>query len=283
MRICAACWVSSRCVRGDPRKGCGIERRYLVLAPGRADGLDDAGLYRAGDFAGTAAPMRVYEERATDLAFAAAVDLDDDLAAITHLVLVSCTGFAAPGVDLALIERLALSSGIERTIVGFMGCHAAINALRLARHIVRSEPEARVLVICLELCTLHLQETADLEQVLSFLIFADGCAAALVSRKPRGLALGGSTTTIAAAAADQITWRIGSQGFDMKLAGSVPGSIGAVLPGPPAGHAAGSSRGPSGPLGGPPGRAERARCGRARASPRAGGARRLARRAAPLR
>jgi alpha-pyrone synthase len=210
---------------------CGIERRYSVLAPGRPGQLDDASLYRAGDFADTAARMRVYQERAADLAFAAAVDLDDELSEVTHLLLVSCTGFAAPGVDLAMVERLALSPRIERATVGFMGCHAAINALRLARHIVRSEPEARVLVLCLELCTLHLQETSDLEQLLSFLIFADGCAAALVSRERRGLELGPSTTAIATQAADQITWRIGSSGFDMTLSGAVPSTIGAVLPG----------------------------------------------------
>jgi hypothetical protein len=186
--------------------------------------------YRAGAFADTGTRMRVHEQRAPDLAFAAALDLDDKLGGITLLVLASCTGFAAPGVDLALIERLALKPGIERTVVGFMGCHGALNAPRIARHIVRSEREAWVLVACLELCTLHLQETADLEQVLSYLIFADGCAAALVSGEPRGLALSGSTTGLAASAADQITWRIGSRGFDMRLAGSVPATIGAVLP-----------------------------------------------------
>lgn len=218
-------WLFERMV-----KRCGIERRWSVLAPGRAPALDDVGLYRAGAFADTGARMRLYEQRAPDLAFAAALDLDDDLGGITHLVLTSCTGFAAPGVDLALIERLALNPGIERTVIGFMGCHGALNALRIARHIVRSERDARVLVVCLELCTLHLQETADLEEVLSFLIFADGCAAALVSREPRGLALRGSTTVLATSAADQITWRIGSRGFDMRLAGSVPATIGAVLP-----------------------------------------------------
>jgi predicted naringenin-chalcone synthase len=210
---------------------CGIEQRYSVLAPGGSGQLDDAGLYRHGAFADTAARMRVYQERAADLAFEAAIDLGDELNnGVTHLLLVSCTGFAAPGVDLELIERLALGRGIERTVVGFMGCHAAINALRLAGHIVRSEPQARVLVVCLELCTLHLQETSNLEQLLAFLIFADGCAAALVTREPRGLALGASTTAIAPEAADQITWHIGSSGFDMTLSGSVPSTLGAVLP-----------------------------------------------------
>ncbi len=210
----------------------GIDCRYSVLAPSaRAGQLDDAGLYREGAFADTGARMRVYEQRAGDLAFRAAVDLEDDLAGITHLIVVSCTGFAAPGLDLELIERLALSPRIERTSIGFMGCYAAINALRFARHVVRSEPNGRVLVVSLELCTLHLQETSDLEQVLSFLIFADGAAAALVTGERRGLALGRSTTVLAREAADQITWRIGDTGFDMKLAGGLPATIAACLPG----------------------------------------------------
>jgi predicted naringenin-chalcone synthase len=216
---------------GRMAERCGIDRRYSVLARSDRSGqLDDAGLYRDGAFADTGARMRVYEERACDLAFRAAVDLEDDLEGITHLIVVSCTGFAAPGLDLDLIDRLALSPRIERTCIGFMGCYAAINALRFARHVVRSEPDARVLVVCLELCTLHLQETSDLEQVLSFLIFADGAAAALVTAEPRGLALNRSATVLAPEAADQITWRIGRTGFDMKLAGGLPITIAAVLP-----------------------------------------------------
>ena len=85
----------------------------------------------------------------------------EDRSRITHVIVTSCTGFSAPGIDLALVERCGLSPSVERTMVGFMGCYAAINALKLARHIVRSEPGARVLAVNLELCTLHLHETAD--------------------------------------------------------------------------------------------------------------------------
>jgi predicted naringenin-chalcone synthase len=211
---------------------CGIECRYSVLAPSaRAGQLDDAALYCQGAFADTGARMRIYEQCASDLAFRAALDLDDDLDGITHLVVVSCTGFAAPGLDLDLIDRLALSPRVERTSIGFMGCYAAINALRFARHVVRSERNARVLIVSLELCTLHLQETSDLEQVLSFLIFADGAAAALVTGVRRGLVLDRSSTVLVREAADQITWRIGCSGFDMKLAGGLPTTIAASLPG----------------------------------------------------
>ena len=77
---------------------------------------------------------------------------------ITHLIVTSCTGFYAPGLDLQLAHRLGLDPSVERTIIGFMGCYAAMNALKLARHIVRSEPQSKVAIVNLELCTLHLQE-----------------------------------------------------------------------------------------------------------------------------
>jgi predicted naringenin-chalcone synthase len=110
-----------------------------------------------------------------------------------------------------------------------MGCYAAISALKLARHIVRSEPRAKVLVVSLELCTLHMQETPDLEQVLTFLLFGDGCAAALVSAEPEGLALDSFYTVLLPTAADQITWNIGDRGFDMFLSGRVPHAVAAAL------------------------------------------------------
>ncbi|MGH6896621.1 MAG: type III polyketide synthase [Geminicoccaceae bacterium] len=208
----------------------GIEARYSVLAPHPdPERLDRDGFYRAGAFPGTAARMQAYERHAADLAFAATLDLDAALAGVSHLVVATCTGFFAPGLDLQLIERLSLDHAVERTVVGFMGCSAAINALKVARHIVRSEPVARVLVVCLELCTLHLQETDALEQVLSFLIFADGCAAGLVSAEPQGLALHDFRVAVMPEAADQITWRIGDAGFDMRLSGEVPGAIGRGL------------------------------------------------------
>jgi predicted naringenin-chalcone synthase len=114
-------------------------------------------------------------------------------------------------------------------MIGFMGCYAAINALRLARHIVRSEPDARVLVLCIELCTLHFQETTDLEQMLSFLIFADGCAAALVTADEEGLALDGFRTVLIPDTRDLIRWNIRGFGFDMVLSGRVPSAIEAGL------------------------------------------------------
>jgi len=171
--------------------------------------------------------MRRFEQLAPGLAETAVerLRLSGERDRISHLLITCCTGFSAPGLDLELVERCALPSSVERTMIGFMGCYAAINALKLARHIVRSEPKARVLVLNLELCTLHLQETTDLEQVLSFLLFADGCAACLVTADPVGTALDSFRAVLVPGTRDLITWNIREFGFDMVLSGEVPGAI----------------------------------------------------------
>ena len=134
---------------------------------------------------------------------------------ITHLLITCCTGFSAPGLDLELVERCRLPSTIERTMIGFMGCYAAMNAL-LARHIVRSEASARVLIVNLELCTLF-EGHADLEQILSFLLFGDGCAASIVSADPAGTALDSFHAVLVPGTRELITWNIREAGFDMVL------------------------------------------------------------------
>jgi predicted naringenin-chalcone synthase len=145
------------------------------------------------------------------------------------VIVTSCTGLYAPGLDFEIVNHLGLNPSVERTMIGFMGCYAAVNALKSAHHIVRSEHEASVLVLNLELCTLHFQETQDLEQVLSFLLFADGCAASLISAKPQGLAIDSFLALNIPQTSHLITWRIGDLGFDMHLSGQVPGEIGRAL------------------------------------------------------
>jgi predicted naringenin-chalcone synthase len=212
-----------------------IEHRWsvLALAPDGSASLDTTDLYARGAFASTAARMRIFERFAPDLAQRAVegLGLGDEDRQITHVIVTSCTGLSAPGLDLELVQRCGLNPSVERTVIGFMGCYAAINALKLARHVVRSDPTSRVLILSLELCTLHLQETDNLEEVLSFLVFGDGCAAALVSADPQGLSLDRFHAALAPEAADQITWAIGDHGFNMVLSGQVPASVGAALRG----------------------------------------------------
>jgi predicted naringenin-chalcone synthase len=169
----------------------------------------------------------VFEARAPQLAAETIerLNLGSDRDRITHLLITSCTGFSAPGIDLEVIERCGLRTSVERTIIGFMGCYAAINALKLARHIVRSEPSARVLVLNLELCTLHLQETTDLAQILCSLLFADGCAACLVTSERQGIALDRFRAVLLPDTGSLMSWNIRDFGFDMVLSGQVPAAI----------------------------------------------------------
>lgn len=207
-----------------------IEHRFSFFAPGpkpRDHVLDSGGFWRRGSFPTTGARMALFQDAAMALArqAIAMLDIERERSAITHLVVASCTGFTAPGLDFHIMQDAGLSSSVERTVVGFMGCFAAVNALKLARHIVRSEAEAKVLVVNLELSSLHLQEQWELEKMLSFLLFGDGCGACLVSAEPYGLSLDRFHATVIPRSAELITWDIGDQGFTMHLSGQVPGRI----------------------------------------------------------
>lgn len=205
----------------------GIEHRWSVLSE------EDAKLDAGRGFYSAAAPstgrrMTLYAEEAPKLALAAIGKLGD-LGAITHLVVASCTGFIAPGIDQIIARRLGLSDAVERVLIGFMGCYAAVTALRTARHIIRSEPGARVLVVTVELSTLHHQQTVDIEPLLAGAQFGDGAAAAIVSAGGEGLEIGQGISAALEESDELITWQIGDTGFEMRLSGEVPGRIGRAL------------------------------------------------------
>jgi len=208
-----------------------INHRYTFLKPIVTDDgtlQDESALFVRGRFPSTAVRMRAFQEFAPRLARCALSKLaltERDRHAVTHVIVTCCTGLYAPGLDYEAVDFLQLNPSVERTFIGFMGCYAAINALKAARHIIRSEPDAKVLLLSLELCTLHMQESQDLEQLLAFTVFADGAAAYLVTAEPGGLALD-SFLAVTLDCTDQlITWRIGEQGFDMHLSGQVPGKL----------------------------------------------------------
>ena len=210
----------------------GIEHRWSVLPPSPDGGSPVAagGFYGAA-MPGTAARMAIYADQAPALGIAAieALRAKASLDRITHLVVASCTGFVAPGIDQIIATRIGLSPSVERLLVGFMGCYAAVAALRSARHIVRSEPDARVLVLTIELSTLHLQDARAIEPLLAMLQFADGAAAALVTSDAHGLELGKPFAAALPDSADLIRWDITDTGFAMHLGGAVPARIAAAL------------------------------------------------------
>ena len=205
----------------DPRKG-----------PGQFSPHNANEFYQFGNFPTTSRRMKLFEQSAPVLMRKAVDRLalsEKERAGITHVLVTSCTGLYAPGLDFEIVDHLELSAGVERTMVGFMGCYAAINALKLARHIVRSDPKAGVLMVNLELCTLHLQETQELEQVLSFLVFGDGAAASLITAHEQGFALDSFRAVMVPGTRGLITWKIRGLGFDMLLSGQVPAELGRAL------------------------------------------------------
>jgi predicted naringenin-chalcone synthase len=208
-----------------------IDHRYSFVEPVKSDGepwRDAEEVYVPGSFPSTARRMQVFEKFAPRLAGCALNRLavtEEERRSISHVVVTSCTGLYAPGLDFDIVRHLGLNPSVERTMIGFMGCYAAVNALKSANYIVRAQPDAKVLVLNLELCSLHFQETTELEQVLSFLLFADGCSACLVSAEPRGLAIDSFLAVELPESSHLITWRIGDGGFDMHLSGQVPGEI----------------------------------------------------------
>ena len=213
-----------------------ILHRYSFLNPqndsGQFSSHDAFEFYRPGNHPSTARRMELFEQSAPVLMRKVVDRLalsEEERTGITHVLVTCCTGLYAPGLDFEIVDHLGLSPGVERTMVGFMGCYAAINALKLARHIVRSEPDANVLMLNLELCTLHFQETQELEQVLSFLVFADGAAASLITSREQGLALDSFKAVSVPDSRGLITWKIRGLGFDMQLSGQVPGELSRAL------------------------------------------------------
>ncbi len=211
----------------------GITHRWSVLAPlaGGGSPVDDGGFYASLPLPPTSVRMALYAQAAPKLALEAiaALSAQVGLDGITHLVVASCTGFVAPGIDQIIAARLGLSPHVERLLIGFMGCYAAVTALKAARHIVLAEPDARVLVVTVELSTLHLQPETRLEPILAMLQFGDGAAAALVTASGRGLALERPFAITIPDSAELIQWHIGDYGFAMHLSGEVPGQIRTAL------------------------------------------------------
>ena len=166
---------------------------------------------------------------ALEAAESALADADLPAAAVTHVITASCTGFFAPGVDHILVRDLGLPPQTSRLHVGFMGCYAAFPALRAADAICRADPDAVVLVDCVELCSLHVRSSSDPDVIVASSVFADGAAAAIVTARPapRSLRIDALASTIAPSSEEEMAWTIGDEGFEMVLSGAVPRLIGA--------------------------------------------------------
>ncbi|MDP3540908.1 MAG: type III polyketide synthase [Elusimicrobiota bacterium] len=220
----------------------GIERRHSVLVDYAQDDPASFEFYPKNQtlepFPSTARRMEAYERKSPPLAEAAARAAlgrsGFSAQEVTHLVFTTCTGFFAPGPDLLLIARLGLREDVSRTQVGFMGCYAGFNAMKLAAAFIGADPEAVVLIVSVELCTLHFQKRLQPEFLVANSLFADGAAAAVFAApdaRPGGLAdLAATHGKMAPDSLNHMSWRIGDTGFEMTLDRRVPDTIRAHAP-----------------------------------------------------
>lgn len=176
--------------------------------------------------------MQRYEVAALDLAATAAEaalhDSDTAPHEISQLVTVSCTGFAAPGVDIGLVERLGLNRTISRTHVGFMGCHGALNGLRVASALSHAAPGSKVLLCCVELCSVHHQYAANAQQTVANALFSDGAATIVASAGDRSQSqwrVVDHFSLLLPKTSELMSWHIGDHGFKMCLSPQVPSVI----------------------------------------------------------
>ncbi len=184
----------------------------------------------------TADRMRCYEAEALDLAArAACIAVDNSHTTpdkIVHLVTVSCTGFSAPGVDIGLVESLGLKRNVSRTHVGFMGCHGALNGLRVAAALSHASSASNVLLCCVELCSIHHQYVANSQQVVANALFSDGAAAIVgtsTDSTARPWRLINQFSLVLPETTGLMAWQIGDHGFDMHLSPQVPSVVQEML------------------------------------------------------
>jgi predicted naringenin-chalcone synthase len=211
-------------------KGTGVETRHSVILQKSDGDLAGRQLFYGDAIPTTRDRMRVYEQETSTLALAAAERAlkcaHVSSARVTHLVTISCSGFYAPGFDIALMKQLHLAAGVARTQVGFMGCHGALNGLRVAQAFVTADPSACVLLCAVELCSLHHQYGWNAEQIVANSLFADGAGAIVTlsgtgpsDTLPQIVAAG---STLIAESEDAMSWRIGDHGFEMTLSARLP-------------------------------------------------------------
>lgn len=210
----------------------GIKNRYSVV-PDYVSAIEDYEFFPKNvdlePFPSTAERMEYYRKEALGLSISAVEDcfsnIDVGLKDVTHLITVSCTGLYAPGLDIDLVEQLRLRTDVERTSINFMGCYAAFNALKAANHIASNDQKAQVLIVAVELCSLHFQKSNDEDALLSNALFSDGAAAVMICSEPVNsvrLNMENFYSDLALEGKNEMGWFIRDVGFEMKLTAEVP-------------------------------------------------------------
>lgn len=220
-------------------KQSGVETRYTC----EPNLLEAAGLCRYVGGGGEEAPttserMARYRAESVPLAWKAAAealqDADVAPAEVTHLIAISCTGMFLPGLDVALAQQLGLRSDVKRIPLTFLGCAAGLSGIRLARELSQGDPRAVLLVVSVELCTLHIQHSAEREALYATAFFGDGASACVVGRTGGGkrplFALGEGNAVLLPDSHGEMVWTVGDRGFDLILSPRIPALIGQAVP-----------------------------------------------------
>lgn len=221
-------------------KQCGVESRYTC----EPELLKEASACRYlpqedhSKVPSTTERMAVYKRESVPLALSAAkaalADAKMDAEQITHLITVSCTGQFLPGIDAALIRELRLAPSVMRIPLTFIGCAAGMKAICLSKQLVSGDPMANVLIVCVELCTLHIQPSGDREALFGASFFGDGASACVVgaaaSEHQHVYQLGDVRSVLLPESADEMIWEIGNDGFDLYLSPNIPKLIGNHVP-----------------------------------------------------
>ena len=212
-------------------RASGITRRYSVI-PDYNMGKE-SGFFPENNmlehFPGTGSRMKLYQQQALPLSLTAINSCFDSVevetTSITHLITVSCTGMYAPGLDIDLVNSLGLKSTVARSAINYMGCYAAFSALKIADAICKSDVKAKVMIVCVELCSIHFQKCKTDDNMLVNALFGDGAAAVLVEPSPVGntnLEILNSHCDILPKGETEMAWNIDDHGFQMKLSSYVP-------------------------------------------------------------
>jgi predicted naringenin-chalcone synthase len=218
----------------------GIEERYSVLPDFDKSRNEHVFFNGIPSKANVENRISVFKERALPLALEAIhesfrkIDTTIEDYGVTHLITVTCTGLSAPGIDAEIIEQLKLPNDIYRTSVNFLGCNAAFHALKIADMICKTSPDAKVLIVCVELCTLHFQPKHNNDNLLSNTIFGDGAAAVLMSssdvyKENQGLTIEGFYSVLLSKGKDLMGWNISPVNFEMILDAGIPDFIGSEI------------------------------------------------------
>lgn len=221
-------------------KQCGVETRY-TCEPNLLESASDCRYFphiSKQDIPTTAERMETYKKESVPLGLDAArkalEDAEVRASDITHLITVSCTGQFLPGMDAALVAQLGLSANVNRIPLNFLGCAAGLKAVCLSRKIVSGTPSAKVLVVCVELCTLHIQPSSHREALFAASFFGDGASACIVgSAGPNHkeiFQLGEDHSVLLPDSAEEMVWEVGNHGYDLYLSPNIPKLIGRMVP-----------------------------------------------------